>query len=305
MASTPRKKKGAAAPADEAAEAAEVAKAKAAQKKIDDDAQAAAEAAKKAPAKKPVKKAPAKKTADAPLHPLAQYKADAKAAAEKNLSGIATEVNARFESIEKMEGKTDDARLAVALRLSEAKDLCKDAGVTFKSWCEDNITNGYNIANKLALIGASPEPAKALADLRGQSARASSKHRETKKKAAQIAAPSSKPSETPLRRAEEALSALDDKVAVSVARNIAGKAGLTIISETDARELQQLRNAKVEGSDLAAAKKLFDGLGAGDKMKLLEYGAKATGMTLTNPLAAAVDADPLDIPDYLKNPKKK
>jgi len=294
MTSTPRKKKGAAAPTDEAAE---VAKAKAAQKKIDDDAQTAADIEKKAP----TRKKPANKTIDNPV-------ADAKADAIKLLPGIAKEVNARFESIERTEARNDDARLSTAYRLAEAKELCKTAGLTFKKWCEDNITNGYNLANKLALIGASEDPPKALADLRSQGAASAVKHREKAKAAKAQIAESSKPSTTvtPFRRAEEAINALDDKTAVTVARNIASKAGLAIVSETDAKELVKLRSAVPAGpsADLDGAKKAFDALSPGDKMKLMEYAAKATGMMLTNPLAA-VEIDPLDIPGYLKGREKK
>lgn len=91
------------------------------------------------------------------------------------LSDLAHEINVCLK-------KADDYRLTVSLKLAEAKAACKKAKVPFKSWVNRNIEIGYFEATRLAKIGGSEQPAKALADLRKQGARRESK-RANKKKA--------------------------------------------------------------------------------------------------------------------------
>jgi hypothetical protein len=62
--------------------------------------------------------------------------------------------------------KLDDYRATTAIHLAEAKALCKAEGITFKDWVAANIKLSYTEAVRLSLIGAAPDPAQMLADLR-------------------------------------------------------------------------------------------------------------------------------------------
>lgn len=79
------------------------------------------------------------------------------------LADLAHEINVRLQ-------KADDHRLSAALKLAEAKAECERVGITFKAWVAKEIHLGYVEANKLALIGAQPDPAQALEDHRRRGA---------------------------------------------------------------------------------------------------------------------------------------
>lgn len=59
-------------------------------------------------------------------------------------------------------------RLEMAIRLAEAKKLCEEADINFSDWVRENVDYDYQAAWKLAKIGAAPDPAKALEDLRAK-----------------------------------------------------------------------------------------------------------------------------------------
>ena len=59
--------------------------------------------------------------------------------AEKKLSPLANEINVRFEKASKLDGQADDHRLAAALRLNEAKQLCAASGIRFREWVEKEV----------------------------------------------------------------------------------------------------------------------------------------------------------------------
>ena len=87
------------------------------------------------------------------------------------LKGLAHEINVRLQ-------KADDHRLSAALKLAEAKVVCKKAGIPFKSWVSREIKLTYNESTILARIGASDDPPKALADLRQGTKTRTQKQRE-------------------------------------------------------------------------------------------------------------------------------
>src|SRR3990167_3506494 len=76
------------------------------------------------------------------------------------LAELAHEINVRLQ-------KADDHRLSASLKLAEAKEACKAAGISFKTWVSREINQiSYPEAARLAKVGASADPAKALEDLR-------------------------------------------------------------------------------------------------------------------------------------------
>jgi hypothetical protein len=101
--------------------------------------------------------------------------------AMKELLPIAKEINARLDSASKMDTKAADHRLSAALMLEEARKKCEAAKINFKKWALENIPYSYENVRKLVAVGAAPEPAKALEDLRLKNAEANKRHRESKK----------------------------------------------------------------------------------------------------------------------------
>ena len=258
-------------------------------KAIEDAAAKADDKAKEAMAKVKAKEAAAAEKAKA-----AQVKADLKAKIEeRQLPGIAKEVNARFDLATKAEGKADDHRLAAALKLASAKELCQSAGISFEKWCEANVQHGWENIKKLVVVGQSAEPAKALADLRDRTKVANKKLRDKKKAGALPSG--SKGAErppSPQMATLQAMEALDDKAAVTVAHERVAKAGMAVVSKTDFEELRSLRAARDEDGGFASVAKLktaFKALSASDRMGFVEWAAGEIGFTVSNPLAGKTE----------------
>ncbi|HCA53841.1 MAG TPA: hypothetical protein DEP24_14020 [Mycobacterium sp.] len=102
-------------------------------------------------------------------------------AAMKELAPIAKEINVKIELAAKMDSKAGDYRLSAALMLEEARKKCEAAKIPFKKWATENIPYSYENVRKLVAVGAAPEPAKALEDLRLKNAEANKRHRDAKK----------------------------------------------------------------------------------------------------------------------------
>ncbi len=125
----------------------------------------------------------------------AQRRKDAEAAAkekhrrevERSLAKTAKEINARFEAIARSEQRTDDQRLSCAIELAIAKEHCRDIGIKFQQWCDDNIKQKYDTARKLLAIGVAEREEegagkKLLEDMRDKNRAANKAMRDRKKK---------------------------------------------------------------------------------------------------------------------------
>lgn len=91
--------------------------------------------------------------------------------ARDQLDELADRINAGIQKI-------DDNLVAVSIDLHEAKGLCRERGVTFKNWLLDNVRLAYTYAVRLSNCGGSPDPVKAIADLREAGKQRSDKSRE-------------------------------------------------------------------------------------------------------------------------------
>ena len=203
------------------------------------------------------------------------------------LRPIAKEINVRIDKAEGMDTKADDHRLAASLKLAEAKKLCEKDGIKFKKWCEDNLNQSYDNLRKLAMIGATTNPAKALMDMRAGNKIANKKHRESVKGKAIASAPAEE-RVTPFQQASKALEALEDRSAINLMASVAKTRGMAIVSETDLEDLKYIRaqkasQPKIKVGKLSAAQNLFDELSARDQMALVEYSAKKVGVTIEKP----------------------
>lgn len=92
-----------------------------------------------------------------------------------SLADLAHEINVRLQ-------KSEDHRLSACIKLAEAKAICHEEGITFKSWVAENIQFvGYGEATRLAKIGGAPDPAKALDDQRARGRARVADHAERKR----------------------------------------------------------------------------------------------------------------------------
>lgn len=230
-----------------------------------------------------------------------ETKADAKLAAsmEKEaaqslaltkMQPLAKAINVRMEKAQKNDALADDHRLAASLHLAEAKKIAEEAGVSFKTWCDENVTQdllSYESARKLAAVGAAKDPALALADLRAGNASANKKHR-AKKKAAANAKPDGKQGtkiNDPFKHATAALDMLDDKGALSLTQSRAKRLGMVMLPEGEAKKLRSIENGGLDWM-----KSSFDKLKASDKMTFAAWAAKEIGGTFTSEFDAGAPA---------------
>lgn len=205
--------------------------------------------------KTPAKKAPAKKVSREPTK------------AQVNLlERCAREINVRLEKAEGMDDKATDHRLAAALKLAEAKETCKEAGVGFKKWCEDNVEWSYETARKLVRIGADSDPEAALEDMRNKTAIQMRESRERQAKAKTATKAIAGPTGAPAKVVKEALASMSETQAVKAITQAAKAHGVEI-GGGDVGDLGELRHA------VAA----YDALSATDKLHLLAHAAVDTG----------------------------
>ena len=237
------------------------------------------------------------------------------AAALTKLKPVAKEINTRLEKAEKMSSDAFDHRLAAAIRLEDARKMCKKAGVVFKKWVEANVTQSYETVRKLAAVGGAPDPALALADLRLSIRKAVAKHTASKKIAAlakptggdvEIGGRSSAPSRTPWEIAEDMVASLSEKEQLSLVEARASLLGRKVITANDA---EALRSAKAPGKVSATfkgMKKAFEAMKASEKMKFLKWAATSVGATVESSLSNGHDDAPIPekggeaIPDSMR-----
>ena len=156
---------------------------------------------------------------------LAVKKAEKERLVSTKLDPMAKEINVRLEKAAKADSQADDHRLAAAIRLGDAKDFCTDEKVNFKDWCTKNVEQAYETVRKLATIGQSEDPAKALEDMRTRNKSDNQKSREKKK--AEAAKP---PADTPaLDRAADAFDDLKPKEKMTFLAHIAAETGAEIV----------------------------------------------------------------------------
>ena len=104
-------------------------------------------------------------------------KVTATKAAIKALDSTAKEINVRLDKAKQSADKSIDHRLAAALLLADAKTNAAKAGVIFKNWAAKHITQGWETARKLAVIGAADNPREALEGVRAANKEANKKLR--------------------------------------------------------------------------------------------------------------------------------
>lgn len=227
-------------------------------------------------------------------------------AAEKKLTPLANEINVRFEKASKLDGQADDHRLAAALRLNEAKQLCAASGIRFREWVESHVKEqSWETVRKLAVVGGAPNPQIALEDMRGKNKEANKKHREKKKikeTAQKVFGPA------------EALLAAKPEEALKATRAFAADNGMELLSKTEAKELRQkAKSAEMKTEEpltLDALKAAFNALPARAKMDFVRFAAGEVGgkfvsaIDESDPVASKGEGDDLGTPAGLRRSRK-
>ena len=240
---------------------------------------------------------------------LAKAKGQEVAAITK-LEPIAKEINIRLEKAEKHTSEAFDHRLSAALRLEDARKMCKKAGMNFKKWAETNVTQSYETVRKLAAIGASDDPKLALEDLRISTRKAVAKHAAkkvglAKPTSAVGAVPSGAPSRTAWEIAEDMVASLSDKEQLSLITARALLIGYKVVTSIDAERFNRMTKEAIP-SEAKAMKAAFEGLKASVKMKFIKWAADEVGATVTLTLVNGAEDAPipeiggLDVPDSMR-----
>lgn len=200
-------------------------------------------------------------------------------AAHQKLAPIAKEINVRLDKATQALDKADDHRLAAALRLDEAKTMCGKSGVKFNEWRKDNVVEqSERTIRQLVAIGASKEPAKALADLREGNKVANKKLRDKKAAASKDGAGSDGPKVSTLDRASDMLGALQDDEARNTLGALAERQGMRMVTAEEAKRL----NAAVVGPNFKDIMGLFTLATGSVQMEIVVAVCEATGTEITN-----------------------
>lgn len=243
----------------------------------------------------------------------------AQAQALKALAPVAKEINIRLEKAGKAYQQGDDHRLAAAIRLAEAEYLCKENKVKFTDWCRANISYDPATVRRLANVGASPDPAKALQDMRERNVANNKAYRERKaakaaetgsagRTVAKQAAPTRDDDAVPQRQitsSERALSAFDalpDLERRAFARSAADAAGYVALAKDEAAEHRRI----LDMSPYDRAKDAVVAMSANEYARFADWYSKhdkARKLADRIVSEASDNVDPLDIPEFLRGDK--
>lgn len=230
-------------------------------------------------------------------------KRKAKEKAEQALERDAKEINTRFEKAEKLGGQADDHRLAASLKLAEAKNECKAAGVKWADWVKENIKQSYDYVNKLVKIGATEaenpgEGVKMLEDMRKGGAARVKKHREQQKqKAKSNNPPKTTKTEAPADRALAALDSMKKDEKTNLVKSIASDVGLKLASDGEKQSARE------------AAEAAFKRMSQKGMIEFLKWAADQVGgeFILDTDMGdeKAGDGEMPDIPESMKRTEEK
>ena len=212
----------------------------------------------------------------------------------RSLVPVAKEINTRLEKATALDEKAGDHRLAAALQLDKARQVCKASKITFKGWVQANIEYSLDEVKKLVAVAAKPDPAKALADMRAGVAQRSRELR-ARRKALRDAPPPSP---------AEVLDALSDEQALEVVAKKAESVGMRVISEAELEKQRGFDAPMLEGSrTVAGMRTAFLALRPSEKLMFVKWAGDAIGVVVTGDFQ--VGEDLVDIrPNFLKRKQK-
>lgn len=213
--------------------------------------------------------------------------------ADKVLAPLARDINARLESANKNQGKVDDMRLSAAVLMKEAEEKALAAGISFKKWASEHITQmSWENARKLLTVGKAPNPRLALADMRLKNAEANKalRKKRTTPKAQQLPAP-------PKEQARQAFERMADTERAELIRQEAEKMGLPLRSAKHELEVIERAEAKnvpataPQPASLVTLKQDFASLRMVERMSFVKWAAAELGLEVASPAEFAVAAE--------------
>lgn len=211
------------------------------------------------------------------------------------LKPIAKEINTRLEKAAGLDGKADDHRLAAALQLEKARQVCKAAKIGFPGWVKANVDKSYEEVKKLVAVAAKPEPAKALADMR---AGAATRNRQLRKRQKVSRDASASVAVDPVT-ATSALDILSDEAALEIISAKAASVGMRIVSED---EVKPPMGPPVQ-STLKGLQIAFVVLKPSDKLMFVKWASDMIGVVVSGDFQEAEDAGGKR-PDFLDREKQ-
>ena len=226
-----------------------------------------------------------KKIADAAKKKAAAEREKIEKAAITKLAPMAKVINTRMDKYNQGLVKADDHRLAAAIEMDAAKQVCIDAKIPFKRWCEENCPeHSYETIRKLAAVGGSDNPTAALEDMRNRNNKANKDYQD-KKRSKGGSMTSTALGKTPEAVAIEALNAIEYE------------APKRVILEQQARAIgyEVVKKGEEPTTTLDSLKVAFDALSDDDQDAFVAFIADALGLTMEiideEPEEAAVEDD--------------
>lgn len=180
-------------------------------------------------------------------------KTDAKA--NKFLVGHAKHINVHMEKAGKADAQGDNHRASAAVYLTEAEEVAKGNGMSFKDWVDTEINVpgfGYSKARKLLAFGKEADGDEEkiillLEDQRLQTKVAVAKHREKAKE---------ETGKTRYEKAEKIMDSLSAGEAKTVMENEARKQDMVLVSAETAKGKEPMDVAKVAYANLSDDEKV-------------------------------------------------
>ena len=212
----------------------------------------------------------------------------------RSLIPVAKEINIRLDKAAALGVKANDHRLAAALQLHEARQVCKANKISFTKWVKANINYSHDEVNKLLKIGAAPEPAKALADMRAGTAARNRQLRERQRVSRDT--PAAEPTPDAFATLAAAPSPTPADWSIEKLSKVAESVGMRVVSETEIEELEQIRmrieqvgtqskdattKLKKVALTVAEIKTAFLALKASEKLMFVKWAADVIGVTVT------------------------
>lgn len=277
------------------------------------EADATAKAAKQAADKAARDAEKAKKKADQEAQ-KAKQEAEAKGkqtTALRNLEPKARTIKARWDKAAKADANADDHRLAAALEMKAAQDMCKEAKINWREWAEANLPVGWETTRKMVKIASSDDPKAAIADMRAATAQANARLRA--KRASEGAKAVSGPKGnvdpakadakmTPIKATEAAFASVTEAGQRSFVETQAKNMGKVLVDPETAKAARKVADAAPEDR----AKDAFKALTPDQRMTFLEWAAEEVGATVDIPdFDAPKGEDDLEPPAFLKKGKGK
>lgn len=82
------------------------------------------------------------------------------------LEQLAAEINARLRQCDQYDDKSKQMKISAGQILLQAKELCKEQGIPWREWLEQNVNWGYAHSQRLIGFATSDDPSKAVDEYR-------------------------------------------------------------------------------------------------------------------------------------------